>query len=347
MVSRQRTSTFCNDIRMRNTVLIAGIYQDGNRVVHILLNGIVHTTFAGRRTCTVIIHTQTTADIDKLHLESQLMKLHIKLRSLTQSRLDTTYLGNLTADMEMNQLQAILQIFLLDKIKRFEQFAGSQSKLTGVATAFLPFAASRRSQFDADTDVGTYVQLFGHTGNEAQFVQLFHDQEHPFTHLLSQQCQFDVTLIFIPVADNQRIGISVDTDNGMKFRLRTGLQTQVEFLSMADNLLYNRTHLVHLDRIDDKVLGLIAILFGCLFETIGYLFNPVIQYIREAYQHGGCYIPQLQFVDQFFQVDLYPVFTGSYHYMTFVINTKVGDTPPRNVVEFFRIFNTPFSHFTT
>ena len=131
----------------------------------------------------------------------------------------------------------------------------------------------------------------------------------------------------------------------MQFRFRTRLQSEIEFLSVADNLFYHRTHLVDLNGIDDKILGFITVLFGSLFKTGRHLFNTVVQNIRETQQHGRCHIPQLQLVNQFLQVDGHSISPRCNNNMTCVINTKVRSTPTRNVVEFFRIFNTPLSHF--
>ena len=131
----------------------------------------------------------------------------------------------------------------------------------------------------------------------------------------------------------------------MEFGFRTGFQSQIEFLTMTNDFFYYRTHLVYLDRINDKILGLIPILIRCLLKAVRDFFNTIIQNIRKTDQHRSCHIPQLQLIDQLFQVDLNAVLTRSYHYMTFVIDTKVRSSPPCYVVEFFRIFNTPFSHF--
>ena len=46
MVGRQRASALRYDIRMRDTIFIAHVYQRRDRVVYILLNGIVYATFA-------------------------------------------------------------------------------------------------------------------------------------------------------------------------------------------------------------------------------------------------------------------------------------------------------------
>ena len=50
----------------------------------------------------------------------------------------------------------------------------------------------------------------------------------------------------------------------MEFGFGTGFQSQIEFLTMTNDFFYYRTHLVYLDRINDKILGLIPILIRCL-----------------------------------------------------------------------------------
>ena len=152
---------------MRNSILVTGIHQCRDRVIHILLNRVVHTAFTIGRTSSVVIHTQTAADIHKFHIKSHHMQLHIELRCLTQSCLDTAYFSHLAAYMKMNQFQTVLHVFLFQKIKRLQQFTGCQAKLTGISSAIFPFTTSRRSQLDADTYVRPHIQLLCHFGYQA------------------------------------------------------------------------------------------------------------------------------------------------------------------------------------
>ena len=152
---------------MRNSILVTGIHQCRDRVIHILLNRVVHTAFTIGRTSSVVIHTQTATDIHKFHIKSHHMQLHIELRCLTQSCLDTAYFSHLAAYMKMNQFQTVLHVFLFQKIKRFQQFTGCQAKLTGISSAIFPFTTSRRSQLNADTYVRTHIQLLCHFGYQA------------------------------------------------------------------------------------------------------------------------------------------------------------------------------------
>ena len=121
----------------------------------------------------------------------------------------------------------------------------------------------------------------------------------------------------------------------MKFRLRPGFQPEIEFLSMADNLLNHRAHLINLNRIDDKVLRFIAVFLSGLSKTRRSLLNPIVQNIGKTYQHRSRYVSQLQLIHQFFQIDADTVFTRCHHYMTFVIDTKVRSAPTCNVVKLF------------
>ena len=70
MVCRQCTSTFRYDIRVRDTIFIAHVYQRRDRVVYILLNRIVHAAFTIGRPGTVIVNTQASTDINKLNIEA-------------------------------------------------------------------------------------------------------------------------------------------------------------------------------------------------------------------------------------------------------------------------------------
>ena len=111
MMGSQCTSAFRNDIGMGDIILITGIYQSGNGVIHIFLNGIIDATFAAGRACSIVIYAQATTDINEFDFESHSVELHIELRRFAQSRLDPTDLCHLATDMEMYQFQTIFQSF--------------------------------------------------------------------------------------------------------------------------------------------------------------------------------------------------------------------------------------------
>ena len=97
---------------------------------------------------------------------------------------------------------------------------------------------------------------------------------------------------------------------------------------------YFRDALAELPR-DDKVLRFIAVFLSGLSKTRRSLLNPIVQNIGKTYQHRSRYVSQLQLIHQFFQIDADTVFTRCYHYMTFVIDTKVRSAPTCNVIKLF------------
>ena len=104
---------------------------------------------------------------------------------------------------------------------------------------------------------------------------------------MSKKCQLDVVLVFIAIADNQRITVHVDRQHRMQFGFGACFQSEVELLAMLDDLLYHGADLVDLDGIDDEVLGIVTILLCCLIEASGSLLDTVVYDIGKTHQHGG------------------------------------------------------------
>ena len=333
VVSRQAASRLGDDVRMGESMLISCIDEGGDHVVDILLNGVVDRAFAVAGAGAIVVHTHAATGVDELDVEAHLMQLDIELRSLAQGVLDAAYLGNLTADVEVNQLQAILQVLLVEEVQGFEQLAGSEAELAGVSTALLPLATATGGQLDADANVGAHLQLTRHLSDDVQLVELLHHEVDALAHLLSQQSHLDEALVLVAVAHHERVGVGVDTDDGMQLRFGAGFETQVELLAMLDHLLHHGAHLIHLDRIDNEVLSLIAILLGRLLEAAGNLLDAVVQDVGEAQQHRRRNVAQLQFVHHVAQVNLYVVFAWRHVHVALVVYTEVRRAPTVDVVE--------------
>ena len=203
----------------------------------------------------------------------------------------------------MDQLEAVGHLGSFEEIESVEQFAGVEAELAAVAAALFPLAAARAGQLDADADVGANLQPFRNVGDEFQFIHLLDHEEDAASHLLGQQGQLDVVFVLVAVADDERVFVGIDGQHCVELGFRTGLQTDVEFLAVAHDLLDHRSHLVHLDGIDDKVLGRVAILVGRLFEAFRDFLDTVVENIGETQQNGCRYIAHLQLVHQLLQVD--------------------------------------------
>ena len=101
-------------------------------------------------------------------------------------------------------------------------------------------------------------------------------------HLLREQRQFDIRLVFVAVADDDGVGLLVDGYHGVQLRLATRFQTDVELLSVAHYLVYHRLHLVDLDGIHQEALPLVAVFFRSMFVALVHAFNTVLNDVGEA-----------------------------------------------------------------
>ena len=123
-----------------------------------------------------------------------------------------------------------------------------------------PFAASHACQFYTYSNIWFYFKSFGYGGDQLELIELFNDKKDAFPHFLCQKSKLNIIFILVTVANYKRLGVSVNRQNRMQFRFRTCLKPDVEFFAMADNFFNNRSHLVHLDRVNNKILSSVVIL---------------------------------------------------------------------------------------
>jgi hypothetical protein len=130
----------------------------------------------------------------------------------------------------------------------------------------------------------------------------------------------------------------------MQLGLRTGFQSEIIFLAVADDLLHHRAQLVHLDRIDDVVLRLVVIFLRRLLEARGHLLDARVQDVGKAHQHGCRYVAQEQVVHDLLQVHLYAVLSRRSHDVAFLVDMIIVDAPAADAIELAGVLNAPFSH---
>ena len=275
------------------------------------------------------------------------MELHIVLCCLAQSCADAAYFVDLAADVEVNESEAVAQAKFVEHLQRHEQLRGVQTELRSIAAALAPFAAATRCQLDADAQVGVHAKLLGSLGNDGQLRQLLDDEEHALAHLLCQQRQLDEVLVLVAVADDEAVAVHVGGEDGMQLGLGAGFEAQVIAFAVADNLLHDGAHLVHLDGEDDEVLALVFVLFASLAEAFVGLLNAIVEDVGEAQQHRRRHMACGQLVDDLLQVDLHAVLLGRDIDMSLFVDAKVIDSPSLDVVEFLRVLNAPLLHFNS
>ena len=344
VVRGERPTALGDDVGMVYAVLVCRIDERIYTVVDIFLNGIIDRTLAAGRPCAVIVHPETASAVHEVDVVAHLMQLHIELCSLAQSRLNVPYLGYLTAYVEVYEPQRVVQVLLVENRESLEQLARRESELARVTSAVLPFARSARGEFYPYAKVRLDIELPRRLGNDFEFVEFLDDNENSLAHLLRQQSQLYIVLVLVSVADDERVALTLQRDDGMQLRLRARLESQVELSSVRDYLLHHGLHLVHLYRIDDKVLPFVVIFLCGNIEAVRRFLDSVVQDIGKTQQHRCRHVAQCKLVHHITQVNLRVVLARCDVNITLFVDAKIGRTPSVDVVQLLRVFNCPFLH---
>ncbi len=267
VVRAERASAFGDDVGVGYAVLVGGIDECVDAVVHILLYGVVHRALARRRPCAVVVHSQSSSAVNEVDVVAHPVQLYVEVGGLAQGGLYAAYLGYLRTYVEMYEPHAVVQSFLVEYFERVEQFRRCKAELACVAAALLPLARTARREFYAYAYVGPHAQFLGRRGYEVYLVHLLHDDEYAFSHFLGEQRELYVALVFVAVAHYYRVALALHGNHGVQFGLGSAFESEVELASVRDYLLHHGLHLVHLYGIDDEVLALVVVFLGRFLEA--------------------------------------------------------------------------------
>ena len=344
VMGRERAPSLGNDVGMGDGVAVGSVDEGVDAVVDIFLNGVVDRALGIAGAGAVVIDAEASAAVDELDVEAHGVELHEKLRGLSQRRLDAAYLGDLAADVEVDELEAVLHAAPLEHLGGLEELAGVEAELAGVAAALFPFAGARGGELDADAYLGPHLERAGGLEDALQLVELLGHEEHLLAHLLRQQRQFDVALILVAVADDKAVGVHVGGQHCVELGLAAGLEADVVAFAVADDLLHDGAHLIDLNGVDNEMLGLEIVFAGGLLEAGGCLLDPVVDDVGETQEHGGRDIAPVELVHEFLEIDSHAVLARSDIDVSLLVDVIVIYAPAVDVIKLGRVFHTPFFH---
>ena len=76
----------------------------------VILDGVVHGTFAAGRAGAVVIHAKTTTTIYEIYIVAHLVEVDIELCCFAEGSLDAADLGNLASDVEVDEAQTVQKL---------------------------------------------------------------------------------------------------------------------------------------------------------------------------------------------------------------------------------------------
>ena len=106
---------------MRHVLVVADAFDDIDNVVGELLHGVVDARLEPRLRA-VVVHAQAAADVEELDPAADLPQLRIHASRLLHRVLHALDVGDLRADVKVQQFQLAVELRLLEHPHAFEQF---------------------------------------------------------------------------------------------------------------------------------------------------------------------------------------------------------------------------------
>ena len=136
-------------------------------VVRVLLERVVHARFEVRLRA-VVVDAEAAADVEEFEPGARLDQLGVDARRLVQGALDDADVRDLAAEVEVQELEAVLHAARLQLLEAAQHLGHRQAELRPVAAGALPAAAAAGRELDAHADLRPDADLLGVLQDQAE-----------------------------------------------------------------------------------------------------------------------------------------------------------------------------------
>ena len=187
-------------------------------------------------------------------------QLAVDAGRLVQRALDDADVRDLAAEVEVEQLEAVLHAALLQLLEAAQDFGDRQAELRAVAAGRLPAARAAGGQLDAHADVRPHADLLGVLEDQLELGVLLDHRDDLPAHLLGQHRHLDEFEVLEAVADDRRVVVGHAPTTASSSGLLPASRPKPYWRAEVQHFLDDLALLVHLDRVDAAVLALVLVL---------------------------------------------------------------------------------------
>src|SRR2546425_12894001 len=106
------------------------------------------------------------------HVEAHVPKLGVVASDLLEPRLHVADVGDLTPEVEMDELQNVLPPRAIEQVEEFHQLDGAEAELGALASTLGPATGSLCGQLDANAGGRLNVHLLSHLEQHLELGEL-------------------------------------------------------------------------------------------------------------------------------------------------------------------------------
>ena len=231
---------------------------------------------------TVVVHTETAADVDVIDRQTHGAQLAVIADGLAEALAVVGDVGDLRAHVKVQQADALIQSGCAEALDHRENLRGGQTELGLLATGVGPLGGCQRGQAHAQADLRRDLEVSGLLDHQGDFRLFLDDDEHVVAELLPHQRQADELAVLVTVADDGA-ALRRQRQHGQQLGLGAGLEADGDVLR-GDDVLDHRLLLVDLDRVQRGVAVLVFQALDAGVEGTGQAAHAVLQNVREAHQ---------------------------------------------------------------
>jgi hypothetical protein len=301
-MGHHRAPSLGHDVGMGDARLVAGLLDEGDDVVGVLLLGVVHRRVEVRLRA-VVVDAEPTAHVDQRGGRSHLVEAHEDPARLAQRVLVGADRRDLRADVEVEHLEAVEHVLGAQSLDRIDDLDSGQAELRAVAGGFDPLARPLGEQARPDAEVGTDAELARGLDHQLDLAETVDHDDRRAPEPLSEQRRLDVRPILVAVADDERLRGVQQGEGDQQLRLAPRLEPHLPGRAVLDDLLDDVALLVDLDGVDAPVAAPVLVGGDCLIEGVAQALHTAGENVREADQQRRPQPPVLEVPDQIEQVD--------------------------------------------
>ena len=302
VVRRQGAARLGDDRRLRDARFGAGLLQVVHDVVGVLLHGVVHRRLEVGRAA-VVVDAQAAAAVEVLDGAAHAVQAHQRVGRLAQRVLQRADLGDLRAEVEVQQLDAVRHALALHALDHHHHLARGEAELGAVAAGLLPAAGALAGQLAAHADRRADVEAARHGDDRLDLRVLLDHEDRRDAELRGEERHLDVLLVLVPVADHQARVAGEQRDDRDQLGLGADLEAHVVVLAFREQRLDDVPLLVDLDREHAAVGGLVAELLAGVVEGLVHRAHARPQDAVEAQQDRRVHAAAQDLPQQLVHVD--------------------------------------------
>jgi len=285
MMSNDSSAAFADDIGVGDVFALADIREVIDDVVGIFLEGIIGGAFEVGAAA-IVVDSESAADIEVMEGEPHFVKFGVEAGGFLDGFFDGEDIGDLGADMEMEELECLGEVFRLEEFGCGDEFGGAESELGVFTSTFGPFPGAFAEEADTDANDGGDGEVLGDSDDLSKLFELFDDHNDGFAEFDAEQRHFDEAGVLVAVADDEAAGFTLLGEGGEEFGFAADFEAEVEGLPGVEDFFDDFAELVDFDGEDAAVMALVIEFGDGVLEGFVDGSDPVAEDVLEPDQEG-------------------------------------------------------------